>query len=230
MIVLGIDTATRIASVGLVSDGEFLDEESSLAVSNHTETLLPLILHVLERSRLTLSNVQGVGVSIGPGSFTGLRIALGTVKGLAYAQGQKVVGVSTLEALARTITQWEGDICTVLDARKGEVYTAFFHCNQTGQYTRLSPDQVVSPQTFFTKRQTPCLFLGDGVERYGDFLLKQCGSSARLLPFTTHHPRGGVIAQMAWERLSRGEQDDIGMLTPSYVRKPEAEFKRIGQG
>jgi tRNA threonylcarbamoyladenosine biosynthesis protein TsaB len=227
MLVLGIDTATRIASVGLVSNGEVLDEESSLAVSNHTETLLPLILQVLERSQLTLAAVQGIGVSIGPGSFTGLRIALGTVKGFAYAQKQLVVGVSTLEALAQTVPEWEGDICTVLDARKGEVYAAFFHCNPAGQYTRLSPDQVVSPQTFFTERQTPCLFLGDGVERYGDLLIRQCGPYTRLLPFPTHHPRGGVIAQMAWRRLSRGEHDDVGLLTPHYVRKPEAEFKRI---
>src|SRR5262245_17599603 len=126
MLVLGIDTATRIASVGLVRDEAVVGEESSLAVSNHTETLLPLVLRVLAGANVSLPELQGFGVSIGPGSFTGLRIALSTVKGFAYALKQKVAGVPTLAALARTVSDWEGDICTILDARKGEVYTARF--------------------------------------------------------------------------------------------------------
>jgi tRNA threonylcarbamoyladenosine biosynthesis protein TsaB len=226
MLILGLDTATRIASVGLVADGEVRAEASNVSTSNHSETLLPLILRVLDQARVALADVQGFGVSLGPGSFTGLRIALGTVKGFAYALGQKVAGVSTLEALARTVTDWEGHLCTVSDARKGEVYTAFFHRRRDGQVTRLSLDQVVVPEEFFSELQSPCLFLGDGVERYGELIQRRCGVQARLLPFVSHHPRGGVVALMAWERLRRGEHDDIGALTPTYVRQPEAEFKR----
>lgn len=225
MLVLGIDTATRIASVGLVSEGRVLAEEARLAAANHTETLLPLILRVLELAGRSLPEVHGLSVSIGPGSFTGLRIALGTVKGFAYALKQKVVGVATLEALARTVTDWEGHICPVLDARKGEVYTARFHRHRSGQFTRLSPDLVVSPREFFSRLEDPCAFLGDGLERYGECLQEQCGPKARLLPFASHHPRGGVIARMGWERLHRGEADDLGALAPCYVRKPDAEFK-----
>jgi tRNA threonylcarbamoyladenosine biosynthesis protein TsaB len=228
MLVLGIDTTTRIASVGLVSEGRVLAEESSLAASNHTETLLPLILRVLELTRRSLAEVQGLGVSIGPGSFTGLRIALGTVKGFAYALRQKVVGVATLEALARTVTDWEGNICPVLDARKGEVYTALFHRNRDGQLKRLSSDLVASPREFFSQLDEPCSFLGDGLERYGELLQERCGPKARFLPFSSHHPRGGVIARMGWEQLRRGEEDDLGSLVPRYVRKPDAEFKRVG--
>ena len=226
MLVLGIDTATHIASVGLVADGRVLAEESSPAAANHTETLLPLILRVLESASCPLTDVQGLGVSIGPGSFTGLRIAVGTVKGFAYALGQKVVGVPTLEALARTVTDWEGDICVILDARKGEVYTAFFRRARNGQLLRLSSDQVVAPQVFFTAPHAPCLFLGDGVERYHALLQEQCGPDAHCLPFASHHPRGGVIAHMAWERLCHGEADDLGALVPRYVRRPDAEFTR----
>jgi hypothetical protein len=94
---------------------------------------------------------------------------------------------------------------------------------------RLSSDQVVTPEAFFTELESPCLFLGDGIERYGELLHKRCGSAICFLPFSEYHPQGRVIALMAWERLSRGESDDIGSLTPSYVRKPEAEFKRVGQ-
>jgi tRNA threonylcarbamoyladenosine biosynthesis protein TsaB len=225
MLILGIDTATRIASVGLVRDGEVMIEESSPAVSNHTDTLLPLVLRLLEGANVPLTKMQGFGVSIGPGSFTGLRIALSTVKGFAYALKQKVAGVSTLEALARTVSDWEGDICPILDARKGEVYTARFRRDQYGKVLRVAPDQVIVPGEFFTELEVPCLFLGDGLERYGELISKCCGAQAHLLPFPAHHPSGTVIAQMAWERFCRGEVDDIGTLVPTYVRKPEAEFK-----
>jgi tRNA threonylcarbamoyladenosine biosynthesis protein TsaB len=228
VLVLGIDTATRIASVGLVFEGRVLAEETSLAASNHAETLLPSILRVLELAQRSLAEVQGLGVSIGPGSFTGLRIALGTVKGFAYALKQKVVSVATLEALARTVTDWEGNICPVLDARKGEVYTALFYRNRDGQLKRLSADLVVSPREFFFQLEEPCSFLGDGLERYGDLLQERCGPKARLLPFASHHPRGGVIASMGWERLRRREADDLSALVPRYVRRPDAEFKKGG--
>ncbi|MBI3798223.1 MAG: tRNA (adenosine(37)-N6)-threonylcarbamoyltransferase complex dimerization subunit type 1 TsaB [Deltaproteobacteria bacterium] len=226
MLVLGIDTATRIASVGLVRDGEQLDEESCLAQSNHTETLLPLIARLLARSQVSLSEVQGIGVSIGPGSFTGLRIALSAVKGFAYALGQRVVAVPTLEALAHTVSDWQGHICPILDARKGEVYAALFRREPQGSLQRLTLDQVCTPHALLDRLTAPCFFLGDAVERYGDLIVERCGPEARLLLFVTHHPRGTTVAQLAWERLHRGEFDDLSTLVPSYVRRPEAEFKR----
>lgn len=227
MLVLGIDTATQVASVGLVRAGELLAEDSCRAVSSHTETLLPLITGLLARSGVSLAEVQGVGVSIGPGSFSGLRIALSTVKGFAYALGHRVVGVPTLEALARTVTDWEGLICPILDARKREVYAALFQRDPQGVLERLSPDLVLAPQVFLERITAPCLFLGDGVEAYGALIQERGGPAASCLPFVTHHPRGAVVGAMAWERLCRGEHDDLHLLAPCYVRKPDAEFKRF---
>ena len=226
MLVLGIDTATRIASAGLVRDGEPLDEESCLAQSNHTETLLPLIARLLARSQISLSEVQSIGISIGPGSFTGLRIALSAVKGFAYALGQQVVAVPTLEALACTISDWQGNICPILDARKGEVYAALFRREPQGSLERLTFDQVCTPYALLDRLTTPCLFLGDAIDRYGDLIVERCGPEARLLPFAMHHPHGTTVAKLAWERLHRGEFDDLSTLVPSYVRRPEDEFKR----
>jgi len=227
MLILGIDTATRIASVGLVREGESLAEDSRPAVFNHTDTLLPLISDLLTQTHVALTDIDGIGVSLGPGSFTGLRIALSTVQGLAYALGQKVVGVSTLEALAHTVTDWHGTICPILDARKGEVYAAFFRRNHHGLLERLTPDQVCIPQALLHDCPMPCVFLGDGVETYGSLIQAQYGPTANLLSFATHHAHGSVVARMAGERLSRGECDDLTALVPRYVRKPEAEFKRF---
>jgi len=227
MFVLGIDTATQVASVGIIGNGETLAEESRQATSNHTETLLPLIASVLEQASISLTEIGGIGVSIGPGSFTGLRIALGTVKGFAYATGQKVVGVPTLEALAHTVSDWEGLVCPVLDARKREVYAALFRRDANGTLQRLLPDHVLSPTALLEIITEPCLFLGDGAENYSALICEHGGSVMQILPFATHHPRGAIVAAMAWERLRRGEHDELHTLVPCYVRPPEAVLKRL---
>ena len=226
MFILGIDTATQIASVGITRGEEAIAEASTRAASNHTETLLPLIADVLSQANVSLRDIEGIGVSIGPGSFTGLRIALGTVKGLAYAMGQRVVGVPTLEALAHTVSDWEGLICPILDARKREVYAALFQRSRNGVFATVLPAQVSVLNTVLAQISVPCLFLGDGVESYGTAIREHCGTQAHLLPFSTYHPRGSVVAKLAWARLSQADSDDIATLVPSYVRLPEAVLKR----
>jgi tRNA threonylcarbamoyladenosine biosynthesis protein TsaB len=176
---------------------------------------------------VSLTEIEGIGVSIGPGSFTGLRIALGTVKGFAYAMGQRVVGVPTLESLAYTVCDWNGLVCPVLDARKREVYAALFRRDANGTLQRLLPDYVLSPADLLKYIAEPCLFLGDGAENYSVLIREHCGSFAQILPFATHHPRGAVVAAMAWERLRRGEHDELSALVPCYVRPPEAVLKRV---
>jgi tRNA threonylcarbamoyladenosine biosynthesis protein TsaB len=226
MIVLGIDTATAVASVGLVRDGKLVAEESQRAIAGHTEILLPLIVDLLAQSRMSLAELSGIGVSIGPGSFTGLRVALSTVKGFAYALGHWVVGVPTLEALAYTVEEWEGLVCPLLDARKHEVYAALFRREGHGRLERLTPDLVLTPHALLERISAPCLFLGDGVEIYGDLIREQCQPASSILPFASYHPRGAVVAHLAWERFCLGEQEDLQSLTPRYVRPPKAELKR----
>lgn len=227
MFILGIDTATQIASVGITHGEEVLAEASNRATSNHTETLLPLITAVLAQARVSLPNIEGIGVSIGPGSFTGLRIALGTVKGLAYAAGQRVVGVPTLEALAHTVSDWDGPICPILDARKREVYAAMFQRSRNGELATVWPARVAPIASVLAQITTSCVVLGDGVETYGAVIRAYCGDQAQLLAFSTYHPRGAIVAKLAWRRLSRGDADDIATLVPSYVRPPEAVLKRV---
>ena len=226
MLILGIDTATQIASVGITCGEEALAEASNRATSNHTETLLPLIADVLSQAKVSLRDIVGIGVSIGPGTFTGLRIALGTVKGLAYATGQRVVGVPTLDALAHTVDDWEGLVCPLLDARKREVYAALFRRSRNGELVTVFPAQVSELNIVLAQISAPCLFLGDGVETYGATIREYYGTRAHLLPFSTYHPRGAVVAKLAWMRLSRADSDDLATLVPSYVRPPEAVLKR----
>lgn len=221
--VLGIDTATWTASVGLARDGKVLVEKLRHTTSSHGEHLLALIEAVLVEARAALSDISVIASSNGPGSFTGLRIGLSAVKGLAYAGGQKVVAVSTLEALARSVEEWEGLICTCLDARKREVYAALFH-RADGKVDRLTPDVAIKPEMLPPMIPGRCLFVGDGAEVYREVIARCLGEGARFCSQT--HPRGGVVAQMGWERFCRGECDSPGTLAPVYIRLPEVKLSR----
>lgn len=228
MRILGVDTATRTASVGVLIDGQVVAELSEGADGNHAASLLPLIDRALRDVGCRPADVDTVAVSGGPGSFTGLRIGLSVAKGLAWATGGQVVTVPTLEALARTATPYPGTICALLDARKGELYAACFDA-RGGGWQRLTPDALLTPETLLEQFPTPCVILGDAVVRYGSLLHDRLGSRATLLPFPAHAPRGGMIATMAWERQQAGEPPaDLSAIEPFYIRRSEAEVKYTG--
>lgn len=226
MRILGVDTATWRASVGLVIDGTVVTEQSLSTTGNHAASLLPLIDEVLGRAACPVAVLDAIAVSSGPGSFTGLRIALSVAKGVAYATGARLVAVPTLEALARTVTDYEGVICPVLDARKGELYAAAFESRPTG-LKRLTADALVTPESLLEVLPTPCVVLGDAVPRYGALLASRLGAAVTLLPFETHAPRGGIVALLGWERMQAGQTADLHQLEPFYIRPSEAEVNAI---
>jgi tRNA threonylcarbamoyladenosine biosynthesis protein TsaB len=143
--ILGLDTATWKASVGLRIDGELVSEQSRTADGSHAVSLLSLIQEVLQDGGCSVRELDAVAVSGGPGSFTGLRIGLSVAKGLAYSTGARLIAVPTLEALARTVAHFDGKVCPVLDARKGEVYAACFQ-SSSGGLERLTDDLLLTPE------------------------------------------------------------------------------------
>ncbi|MBI2359554.1 MAG: tRNA (adenosine(37)-N6)-threonylcarbamoyltransferase complex dimerization subunit type 1 TsaB [Deltaproteobacteria bacterium] len=203
MRVLGIDTATATASVALVERGGLVGEavypngteadrgKIRREKPNHAEIVLPLIEQLLHSTGLCLADISALAVSIGPGSFTGLRIGLSTVKGLAYGWAIPVVGVPTLEAVAARAAKWEGLICPILDARKKEVYAALFR-RMSGRLERLAEDVVCTPGQVLERigsldTTSPCLFIGDGTRVYGEQITGVFGAraafeSAQALP------------------------------------------------
>lgn len=177
-----------------------------------------LIERVLADANTTLEMVEGIAVSIGPGSFTGLRIGLALGKGIAFAAGVPLVGVATLEALAWVAEAAPGDtICAALDARKHEVYAALFAATANGPQ-RLTPDMALAPEALAARLPAGCVVVGDAADVYAAALAP--GRTVR--PFVTHHPRGGVVARLGWERLAAGQRANTGELEPTYVRLPDA--------
>lgn len=221
-LVLGIDTATWTVAVGVARDGVVLAETAMRESRSHGASLPALVERTLAAAGCALEDVEGIAVSIGPGSFTGLRIGLGFAQGLAYAGGLPLAAVPTLEALASVAEAGAGEtVCAALDARKQEVYAALFAAGPAGP-RRLTPDLALRPEALAARLEPPCVLVGDAGEVYGAVL----GGRATLRPFATHHPRGGVIARLGWQRLCAGAGAAPGALEPVYVRAPEAALPR----
>ena len=241
MRIVGIDTSSVTASVALVEDvqliaercypGSFAAAAGGLASlkSNHATILLPLIESVMVEARVTLAQVSGIAVAIGPGSFTGLRIGLSTVKGLAYGWSTSVVGVSTLLAQAARVGEFDGVICALLDARKNEVYAALFR-KRRQELSRLTEDFLAPAASVIDRVRRavgdlPCLLIGDGARRYEKLLLDSLDGGARLCAEDSVASCAAAVARLGMERLRNSESDDLGQLAPVYLRPSEAEAK-----
>ena len=238
--ILGIDTAGAVASVALVQDGKMLAERihldsgsrasyapTSLPKGNHAEVLLPLIEGLFEAAGVTLDRVTGLALSIGPGSFTGLRIGLATAKGIAYECGLPVVGISTLQANAARVKNFDGIVCALLDARKHEVYTALFRRTEC-RLDRISDDELTSIENALARARLQngandvLGFVGDGAKAYEKAISSEFSASA---VFFHDSSAATAVARLAEERLSAGLNDEIGTLTPVYLHPSEAETK-----
>lgn len=224
MLVLGLDSATQVAGVALIDGNRLVAELFFNTRKNHSQRLLPLIAALLREAGFKLADLDGLAVALGPGSFTGLRIGLATVKGLAHAAQKPVAGIPTLDGLAWNAWEVPGLVCPVLYARRQEVYTALYRW-QEGELCRLTPYQALDPYSLvdLLKSYTmPVYFLGDGVIPYWE-VWQQLGTRARFLPSTSTLPRAAQIARLGRERLLAGKEDDLFQLKPLYLRPSPAE-------
>ncbi len=225
MKVLGIDTSTSCGSVGLI-DAESIISEYLLNIPvTHSERLLGAIELILKEARFAIGDLDGWAISLGPGSFTGLRIGVSTVKGLALATQKPVAGVSTLDVLAYQISSTPYLICPILDARKGEVFTAFYRYGEGNDLKRQSAYLAIKPEDLIKKIQERTIFIGDGVRTYRDYLRNSLGSLAIFPPTPLNFPHGSGVAKLGLELLRKGEYLDLATFTPLYVRPSEAEMK-----
>ncbi len=241
MRILGIDTATSTASVALVENGAIIADEHYLQTSydprsklnqpkaGHAEIILPLIESVLAAARCSLPRLDGLAISIGPGSFTGLRIGLSTVKGLAYGWQRPVTGVSTLWANAARVTDFVGVVCSLLDARKKEVYVSFFR-RTADALTRLTEDALapvsaVNDQARNLAGGAPCLFIGDGAKVYENVLGASSGNEVRYCAGDGYPSLASAVARLGEARLHVSDGDFLGSMVPVYLRLSEAEMK-----
>lgn len=225
MMILGIDTSTRCGSVGLINETEVVSEYLLNIPVTHSERLLEAVGLILKEADCLMQDLDGWAISLGPGSFTGLRIGVSTVKGLAYATQKPVAGVSSLDALASQISPTPYLICPVLDARKGEVYAAFYRYDETNLLRKNSDYQAMKPEDLVEKIEEKVIFVGDGVKTYGDYLKNALSSFALFPNPSLHLPHGSTVARLGSELLRKGQSLDVNAFIPIYVRPSEAELK-----
>ncbi len=225
MKVLGIDTSTSCGSVGLVFDESIVSEFLLNNSVTHSERLLGAIELVLREARCPVEDLDGWAISLGPGSFTGLRIGVSTIKGLAFGTQKPVTGVSTLDVLASQVSPTPHLICPILDARKNEIYTAFYRYEEEKLLKKLSGYQTIKPQNLIRKIEEKTIFVGDGVKTYGNDIKNSLPSLSLFPPAPFHLPHGSTVARLGLELLLKGEYLDLSSFTPIYVRPSEAEIK-----
>lgn len=221
MLTLAIDTATKVCAVGLCRDGEILAEYTVNVGMTHSEGLLPQLDQLLDRTKIAKSTIDLLAVSIGPGSFTGLRIGLASVEALAYSWHKPVCGVNTLQALAYNLPVGGYVLSPVLDAQKGNFYQAVYEW-QEGKLVQRQGIKVVNLQQLLENLAvwgTPALLLGECRLINDDALPAWCKKAPRHLCL----PQASSVALLAESEYAAGHTDDIFGLTPYYVRKAEAE-------
>ncbi len=232
MLILALDTTTRSGSLAIVRDGRLLDLVEGDPARTHATRLPGAILDSLARHHLTLADLELYGVAAGPGSFTGLRIGLATVQGLAFAHGRPVVGVSALEALVEAAGKPDaagaGLRAAWMDAQRGEVYGQLYR--QTGAaWQALGPPVVDKPPDmlaawFGAAPGEVVEFVGDGAVAFRAELDEALGAKARV--FDTVPPLAPAIAAIAAREAEAGRSGPPGAVRPLYVRRPDAELAR----
>lgn len=238
MKLLALETSTLLGGIAIADDTEGLIAESRLSIrTTFSERLMTEIDHVMKQSGVLLDDIDVFAVSIGPGSFTGLRIGLSTVKGFAFTTGKPVVTIPSLEALAWNFPFVSFPVCTLFDARKKEVYAAMFLWRD-GSFTRIIGEAPVSVHRLLEKiasygraSSSPewsgekILFAGEGALLYKSEILSVMKEHAVFAPSEKMVPSPAAVAFLGMDRASRGEFSDAAGLVPFYIRRSEAENK-----
>jgi tRNA threonylcarbamoyladenosine biosynthesis protein TsaB len=225
MKILSIETSTTLGGVAVIDRRIGLIAETRLNVkTTHSERLMTVIEQVLTGSEISLDDISAFAVAIGPGSFTGLRIGLSTVKGLSYTTGKPVVTVSTLEAFAWNFPFSRHPVCILLDARKGEVYAAVFKWKTDG-FERIIDDISLKPDDLLRELKGEIVFAGEGVLLYADKIAGVMKERALIATPEKMVPSPANVAKLGLEKALRGDYINVSEAVPFYIRKSEAEVK-----
>ncbi len=225
MRILAIETTTHSGGIAIVEKDVVRASLILNVPRTHSQRLLRDIDFLLTECELEVANIDGIAVSLGPGSFTGVRIGLACAKGLAFASGKPLVGISTLEALAIRSAERGILLCPVLDARRGEVFAAGYRLDAAGyKLSMVLPGRAEPLDRFLERIEEPALFSGDGSLKFQGVIKEHLGDMARFAPADRNLPSAIEVAILGQARLASGEVDDIASLQPVYLRAPDARL------
>lgn len=227
--VLAIDTSTTTASACIIANRKILCESVFCADRTLSARLVPEIERMAALSGIAITDIDLFAASIGPGSFTGVRGGVASIQGMALACGKPCIGFSTLAALAMNFSLSSHPVCSMIDARKSEVYAGLYDCSEAVPLP-LVKDCVMPPadllELIHDASTGPVVFAGDGALLYREKIVGRFGDRALIAPFQLHIPRASNGALLALEANMRGEAVLPFMLLPVYLRASEAEINR----
>jgi len=248
--VLGIDTSGEYCGAGLVNNERVLGEISERAPQEHSSRLIPFIDKILKDNGIEIQDINGIAVSIGPGCFTGLRVGVATAKALAQTLNVPIVGVPTLDIIALNVIQRfslipfhnkpedvkEFNICTVVDAKKQQIYTSLYRLKIKGQSLQLKKTRKGSaitvnelPVTFGSGQMKYgyTIFVGNAIRTYGEKIRERFERKAILAPEEMWYPRAANIALEGYRRLLKNKKgENLFRLKPVYIREPDIRKSR----
>lgn len=228
MKLLAIETSTMLGGAALIDDTGLISETRLNVRVAHSERLMAEVDHMLRQAGLGIKDVEVFAASGGPGSFTGLRVGLSTLKGLAFSTGKPVLTVPTLEAFAWNFPECAHPVCLLFDARKKEVYAGVFLW-EAGVLKRLLPETAVGIggllEALHNAGYEKFLFAGEGAMIYKEEIEQGLGGGAIFAPAHLMVPLPSSVAALAFRRAKEGLFENPEKLTPHYIRKAEAELK-----
>ena len=238
MKILALDTSSVVATVAVLDDEKLIGEYIINHKMTHSQRLMPMIEELLKNCEIMPDEIDVYAVSLGPGSFTGLRIGAATIKAMAQALAKPVVGIPTLEGLAYNLPFSGELICPLIDAQKNLVYSALYSW-QGNRLIELMKQDVYEIETLLKilKHQNKrIIFLGDAIEKHISDIKESLGEWVVIPPVAVRMPRASSIAELAMEKAKRGELQAAGDIVPIYMRKSQAEnqyeekLKALGDG
>ena len=224
MKVLSLDSSTEAASCAIIEDNKLLGEITFNYEKQHSVILMTMIDNLLTNLHLDINSLDGFVVAKGPGSFTGLRIGMSTIKGLSFGSGKPFVSVTSLDALAFNLPFAPGIICPIIDALRNNVYTRLYRTSE-GKLSFLSDYSILSIEDLIQSLsgyEEPIYFIGDGTYKYKEQLI----SALPRLYFAPSHlnlTRASSLGELGLSLLNSGIHDDLDTSTPIYLRKSQAE-------
>lgn len=232
MNILSFDTVSSSFSIALKSDDSII-EINKENVKNHNSELLPILDDFLKENKLSLDNIDYIVIGIGPGSFTSIRIAFATVKSICYAKNIKIIGVSSLESLYQNIKSFDGLKLALIEARKGSVYANIYKDDKKiKENLDLTYNEIIDLINSISNKNEIITLCGDGFSKNKEFFLESLKNNSKKFKINNLDNSFNIIKAsnsilLSEMRFKSGDFDDIFSLTPLYLRKSEAENKKL---
>lgn len=222
MIILGIETSGYCGSVAVSDDDKVIGEIFFDTGLKHSIKIIPSIHNLLNTVGLSRQDIDGVAVSEGPGSYTSLRVGISAAKGIAYSLGVPLTGVSTLHSLALTSIESGFPICSVIDAKKGQLYSAFFRY-EGGALERVSDDRIVGVDELCEEISETIVLIGDGLNLYKSTFMDKINGLVLYAPQHLCNPRASSCAVLGFSNFMKEKKDEAFSLVPRYIRQADAQ-------